>query len=344
MLSNEKQLFGGLKGLNEIFRNISDDEIKNLIWEYKKKPVLSRDDVVNLARLNMLSHCIENKISLFELKNIFAEALTNVIDDISPEKIQNSIKIGLISLCFRNNISPEKIRDLFEIEPEIVQIKKLSNETCQLFYKKVYDIFVETKTYSEILQLFLKDYELDTSDDFKPFMRVELIKLLVSDDDFDPDIVELNSLFKWACEWGCTNVIVALLQNVKCDPSIEDNYPIRIVCEKGYYDIAELLLFDNRVDPSTDDDYCIRWASQNGHFAIVKLLIKDNRVNPASRDNTPIGVASHHGHVEIVKLLLLDDRVDPSADNNYAIVVARNLGHSKVIKALMRDKRVNLSK
>ena len=43
--------------------------------------------------------------------------------------------------------------------------------------------------------------------------------------------------------------------------------------------MIKLLLDDGRIDPSINNNFAIRIASSNGHFNIVKLLLNDTRVD-----------------------------------------------------------------
>jgi len=129
-----------------------------------------------------------------------------------------------------------------------------------------------------------------------------------------------------------------LLQN---DPSIHNNFAIRVAAINGHIETVKLLLQDPRIDPTAQLNEPIRYAAENGHIEVVKILLQNKRVNPAAENNYAIRYASQNGHIEIVKLLLKDHRVDPSDDNNWAIKAATQNGHTEIVKLLLKDERVD---
>jgi len=141
-------------------------------------------------------------------------------------------------------------------------------------------------------------------------------------------------------KYGLVDEVKRLL-NKGVDPTLYNNYSIRMASENGHTDVVKLLLQDKRVDPSDDDNWSIIMSSENGHTDIVKLLLQDERVNPTIPNNQSIRMASQFGHIEIVKLLLQDERVDPSNNSNISIVMASMNGHTDVVKLLLQDDRVD---
>ena len=91
----------------------------------------------------------------------------------------------------------------------------------------------------------------------------------------------------------------------------------------GDLDLLDLLLGNETdygtggVDPSLEDNYGIRIASYNGHHLIVERLLQDSRVNPSADANYAIRYASCYGHHLVADRLLQDGRVDPSVDDNW---------------------------
>ena len=79
--------------------------------------------------------------------------------------------------------------------------------------------------------------------------------------------------------------------------------------ENGQLEVVKALLEDKRVDPSDDKNLAIQRASSCGHLEVVKALRKDKRVDPSDDNNLAIRWASKNGRVEVVKLLLKDHRV-----------------------------------
>ena len=149
-----------------------------------------------------------------------------------------------------------------------------------------------------------------------------------------------NKYFQLCCENDCVIITKILLNNDKCNLTVNNNYAIRWASQCGYLSVVELLLKDKRVNPSADDNFAIQSASENGHLLVVERLLEDNEVDPSARDNLAIQVASCDGHLSIVERLLKDKRVDPSTVDNLAIRSAFGRGHLSIVKRLLKDKRV----
>lgn len=62
----------------------------------------------------------------------------------------------------------------------------------------------------------------------------------------------------------------------------------------GNESAVKLLLQDLRVDPSADNNYAFCYASSHGYENIVKMLLQDGRINPRVRNN----VAIRYGEME----------------------------------------------
>ncbi len=147
------------------------------------------------------------------------------------------------------------------------------------------------------------------------------------------------------------NVILALLQAkdhdgfLYIDPSVKDNYAIKLASENGCTEIVRLLLKDRRVDPRADNNYSIRFASIHGCTETVRLLLEDEMIegkrnaDPSANNNFAIKWTSRNGHTETVKLLLEDERIDSSADDDTAIRWAYNNGHTEIVRMLLEDKK-----
>ena len=93
-------------------------------------------------------------------------------------------------------------------------------------------------------------------------------------------------------------------------------FNVKQVC-KRFYEISKTAM-----DPSMFDDYGLRISCQNGFLKSVEFLLEDKRVNPAVRNNKPIRLACKNGYHEIVGLLVEDERVDPTVNDNYCIKIA----------------------
>jgi len=149
------------------------------------------------------------------------------------------------------------------------------------------------------------------------------------------DIYDIGEVSKY----GLIDDVKRLL-NKGVNPTIDNNYSIRMASGYGHTDIVKLLLQDRRVDPTADSNYAIGVASQNGHIEVVKLLLQDERVDPSDDNNYAIMWSSRNGHIDIVKLLLQDERLDPSDDNNWTIRWASQYEKTGIVKLLIQDERV----
>ena len=102
------------------------------------------------------------------------------------------------------------------------------------------------------------------------------------------------------------------------------------------------ILLELGYNPSLGDDWALRVAIANDNIESVRLLLDDDRVDPSSMDNNAIKTAAERGNVDIVDYLLLDTRTDPGVDNNYPLEIAAQNGHYEVVDLLLKDKRVSL--
>ena len=69
-----------------------------------------------------------------------------------------------------------------------------------------------------------------------------------------------------------------LLQDVRVDPSADDNTAIRAAAANGHIEVVDRLLQDKRVDPSADDNFAVRQAAENDRIAVVDRLFRDVRI------------------------------------------------------------------
>lgn len=169
---------------------------------------------------------------------------------------------------------------------------------------------------------------------------VRKIKLLLKIVRINPSINN-NYAIRLTSENGHLEVVELLLSDPRVDPTVNNNEAIRSASVNGHLEVVGLLLSDSRVDPSDNNNYAIQRASRCGQAEVVKLLLSDPRVDPTVNNNGAIRWASINGNVGVVNLLLNDDRVDPTADNNYAIQWASSCSHLKVVNLLLNDARVD---
>ncbi|PRP77991.1 hypothetical protein PROFUN_14079 [Planoprotostelium fungivorum] len=85
---------------------------------------------------------------------------------------------------------------------------------------------------------------------------------------------ELINILVTASEGEQTDIVPLLLQDLRIDPSPNDNYAFRIAAESGQTDIVQLLLQGPRIDPSSRDNKAFRTAAENGqtsHSCFCKI-------------------------------------------------------------------------
>ncbi|KAJ3319295.1 hypothetical protein HDV06_006403 [Boothiomyces sp. JEL0866] len=117
--------------------------------------------------------------------------------------------------------------------------------------------------------------------------------------------------------------IAALLLNYTPLPPKNLDDLILLVVEMGHgHEFLEDLLLNPDADPSVKDNYAIRVAARIGNYKIVQILLKNPKVDPAARNNEALLAAVSAGHLPIIELLLADTRIDPSAQNNSALNIA----------------------
>jgi hypothetical protein len=157
-------------------------------------------------------------------------------------------------------------KGLFNIDEDNIDYIKLAiNKGEDPFLKDVeFLILAIRKKHYTIVNLFL-----EILDQYQVALNVydEIIGLLLQ----DKDIIMI------AAKKDFYEIAKLLLEYV--NPSIMNNYPIRIAVEKGNYDIVKLLLSDARVDPTANNNYAIKTAFDNKDYGMIELLIKDYRVN-----------------------------------------------------------------
>jgi ankyrin repeat protein len=171
--------------------------------------------------------------------------------------------------------------------------------------------------------------------------HVDVVRVLLSDARIDPTVDE-NYAIRIAADRGHVDVVRVLLSDPRVDPAAEHNHAIGFAAFNGHCDVVRVLLSDSRIDPGADDNFAIRYAALSGHVDIVRILVSDSRADPTAGDNHAIRLAAQNGHADVVSVLLSDDpRVDPAAHDNDAIRLAAKNGHADVVRVLLSDARVD---
>jgi ankyrin repeat protein len=119
---------------------------------------------------------------------------------------------------------------------------------------------------------------LDEVDDLKIKKQNKINEFKSSLKETDKNDVDLNQLFIVACSHGHYKIAKFLLEDVKVDPSFQENRAFNQACKNGFLKIAKLCLSDQRVDPSCDGNFALHVACRYRHLDIIDLLLQDQRV------------------------------------------------------------------
>ena len=92
---------------------------------------------------------------------------------------------------------------------------------------------------------------------------------------FFDEIKVHQTMFLNACKSDNDELVNVLLEFSDIDPSVDDNYAIRMASIYGHVAVVDRLLQDGGVDPSNYKNYAIRLASGKGHIAVVNRLLQD---------------------------------------------------------------------
>lgn len=134
------------------------------------------------------------------------------------------------------------------------------------------------KVKSEIIPEFLED-DIITPDDLMEVIvsgsTEALEKLLVKGGPKFRNDLLVNS-FKNACASGQNKSVKMFLDVGKVDPSIDDNFAMRMACRKENFELLGTLL-EKGVDPSYASNDAIRTFIKKNNFKGVKILLKDSR-------------------------------------------------------------------
>lgn len=231
------------------------------------------------------------------------------------------------------NLPREIIIEIFKYIkfPESASLLQVSKEFSK--FSEYIDIDYLTKDSFSVSKNFKIAVSVNAK--FKTIMSQKIVDLCLKSH-------HLNKMdaFRFAAEKNHNKTLVYLLNDNSFDPTVDDNYLLRIASYHGYERAVELLLTDKRVNPSSMKQYAIRMASHRGHKFIVDLLLQDYRVDPSANHNYAIIHASLNGHVDVVKRLLQDYRVDPSDSNCEAFRLALENKHTEVACELTRNNKV----
>eukprot|EP01117_Protostelium_nocturnum_P007144 TRINITY_DN2561_c0_g2_i1.p1 TRINITY_DN2561_c0_g2~~TRINITY_DN2561_c0_g2_i1.p1 ORF type:complete len:355 (-),score=128.26 TRINITY_DN2561_c0_g2_i1:78-1094(-) len=121
------------------------------------------------------------------------------------------------------------------------------------------------------------------------------------------------------------------------------NYALILAIERGKPEIVKALIESGRVDPSFNFNEPIRLSSfaKNG-VETMRVLLTHPRVDPTAND-IPLSNPCFDGNEEMVKLLLADPRINPSSADNRALRNAIKGNHQNIVKILLAHPKISLT-
>jgi hypothetical protein len=75
--------------------------------------------------------------------------------------------------------------------------------------------------------------------------------------------------------------------------------------------LAKFMLCNNYGNPTVSDNYCLKVSSKKGHLELVKLLLLHPEVDPTAGKHYALRFAMAHKQKKVVEVLLQDPRIDP---------------------------------
>ena len=97
-----------------------------------------------------------------------------------------------------------------------------------------------------------------------------------------------------------------LIEQLQCDPQIDDNACIRTF-GPGHLEVVKYLYEVCKCDPQARNNECIRYASWGGHLEVVKYLYEVCKCDPTAKDSidrNALGMAIKYKHEDVVNYLI----------------------------------------
>lgn len=153
------------------------------------------------------------------------------------------------------------------------------------------------------------------------------------------DMVQASESLRHACYEGQTEVVRALLEDGRWNPSAGGEDCLYTAVFEGHTDVLRLLLEDGGADPDT---YLLNYLcrlSDKGRVDMIRMLLSDPRSDPTQNRSWAMERACTHGQIEVVRVLLEDGRADIIA--NDCISKTWYAGHTEILRLLLADPRVS---
>ena len=157
---------------------------------------------------------------------------------------------------------------------------------------------------------------------------------LLNENKVDPSVDD-NALFVWAFHKKEDHILLMLLADKRVNPVTEYNYfnLCRWATDKGL-DAVKLLLANPNFEPK--DEGLFEWACLQGHACIVLQLSDKPKFDLAKIGGFLLGQCCKIGKVEVIPLLL--NRCTPTLNH---LELASINGHAEIVRMILVDGRVD---
>lgn len=257
-------------------------------------------DIVNfLLENNLVNDCNRTNLLIYSVQYAHVE-MTQLL--LSDKEVELSEEICMIDMTCESG-NPELVKLLLlhpridiavnsenpmfiALENDNLPIVNLLLTIGNIEHISIDDL--ETACYTgnvTLVKLLLNDHRFTMNEDDKRNCHIidicssylELIRLLLSDDRFDPTNNDNEALYSAVTndDGDSVEIMKMLLSDPRIDPT---GYPlIEIACKHGNIKMVKLLLVDPRIDPQFDDNLALHSALKHERYAITKLILSDIR-------------------------------------------------------------------
>ena len=157
----------------------------------------------------------------------------------------------------------------------------------------------------------------------------------------------------YAASQGALNVLVYLIEVMKCDPDIKDQdgaTPLDFACENSHFKVVKYLVDKHNCDPlSRDEDgqTPLHRAAASNKLEVIRyfaITLQCNLLAKNKDGNAPLHIAALNGHLKVVELLTEDMKCDPNLKGQHGSTPLHHAcqnGHLDVVKYFMDTHHCN---
>lgn len=212
-----------------------------------------------------------------------------------------------------------------------------------------------------------RDLEMRYFVNWIQFGRDEMFLAWTADGVWDPRRYECIC-FRLACEYGCTEVVRALLKNTLVDPCVRGSVAVQWAARYNHVPVVALLIKDGRADINAFHCNALMYACERGSVELVELLLSCTsagegvgtqciteaaaannvavlrmllrRFDPTHMSSVALDVVGAKSYAEVLAVLLEDGRVDPTYRNNALFRNVVQRGNTTLARMLLQDARI----